>query len=146
MRSSTSRAAHAGTSHATFFNSKRVSAGREAPTEGAGRRKPRAWAEKFRRIFAKRDSSPFDRHLDDQWHLYDVVVSVACRKHWLCREVDHEGFVLDGLVQSRSDGKAAVRLMRKLLKRQDHAPHVLFTKKLRSSRAAKREIAQPQAA
>ena len=55
-------------------------------------------------------------------------------------QVDQEGFVLDVLVQSRRDKKAAKRLLRKLLKKQGRAPRVLITDKLRSYAAAKREI------
>jgi putative transposase len=42
-----------------------------------------------------------------------VVVSFAGKKHWLWRAVDQDGFVLDVLVQSRPDKKAAKRLFRK---------------------------------
>ena len=56
-----------------------------------------------------------------------------CRpEHWLWRTVDQDGFVLDVLVQSRRDKKAAQRLLRKLLKKQEHAPRVMVTDKLRS--------------
>src|SRR3954465_13644221 len=57
-----------------------------------------------------------------------------------CGAVDQEGFVLDVLVQSRRDKKAAKRLLRKLMKKQERAPRVLITHKLRSYAAAKREI------
>jgi putative transposase len=46
--------------------------------------------------------------------------------------VDHEGEVLDMLVQRRRDSRAALRLMRKLLKKQGFAPKLLVTDKLRS--------------
>ena len=69
-----------------------------------------------------------------------VVITIAGTKHWLWRAVDQEGFVLDVLVQSRRDKKAAERLLRQLLKRQLRAPRVLITDKLRSYAAAKREI------
>lgn len=62
------------------------------------------------------------------------------KKHWLWRAVDQDGFVLDVLVQSRRDARAAKRLMRKLLKGQGSAPRVMITDKLRSYGAAKREI------
>jgi putative transposase len=51
-----------------------------------------------------------------------------------------KGFVLDVLVQSRRDKKAAKRLFRKLLKTQGRAPRVLITDKLKSYAAAEREI------
>ena len=69
-----------------------------------------------------------------------VVITIAGKKHWLWRAVDQEGFVLDVLVQSRRDKKAAKRLLRKLLKKHLRAPRVLITDKLRSYGAAKREI------
>lgn len=100
----------------------------------------RAWAEKFGRAFAKGIRRRAAGNLGDKWHLDEVVVSIAGRKHWLWRAVDQEGFVLDVLVQSRRDSKAAGRLMRKLLKREGRPPRVLITDKLRSYRAAKREI------
>jgi transposase-like protein len=66
-------------------------------------------------------------------------------KHWLWRAVDQDGFVLEVLVQSRRDKKAAKRLfrsssIRKLFKKQGRAPRVLVTDKLKSYAAAKREI------
>ena len=65
---------------------------------------------------------------------------IAGRQFWLWRAVDDEGEVLDLLVQRRRDKAAAVKLMRKLLKKQDFAPDVLVTDKLRSYGAAKSEI------
>jgi transposase-like protein len=68
----------------------------------------------------------------DKWHLDEVVISFAGKKHWLWRAVDQDGFVLDVLVQSRRDKEAAKRLFRKLLKKQGRAPRVLVTEKLKS--------------
>ena len=65
---------------------------------------------------------------------------IAGRRFWLWRAVDDEGEVLDLLVQRRRDKAAAVKLMRKLLKKQGFAPEVLVTDKLRSYGAAKSEI------
>src|ERR671928_256763 len=48
--------------------------------------------------------------------------------------------VLDVLVQSRRDKRAATRLLRKLLKKQMRPPRVMFTDKLASYGAAKREL------
>ena len=59
---------------------------------------------------------------------------------YLWRAVDHEGEVLDMLVQSRRHTRAALRLMRKLLKRQGFAPKLLVTDKLRSYAAAFRRL------
>lgn len=67
-------------------------------------------------------------------------LTIKGKKHWLWRAVDAEGYVLDALVQSRRNKKAALRLMRKLLKRQRVAPRVMITDKLGSYAAAKNEI------
>jgi putative transposase len=99
----------------------------------------RQWALKFGQSFAtqirRRVPAP-----GDKWHLDEVVISIAGRKHWLWRAVDQHGFVLDVLVQNRRDAKAAKRLLRKLLKKQGMAPRVMITDKLASYAAAKREI------
>ena len=61
-----------------------------------------------------------------------MVVRIAGNRMYLWRAVDHEGEVLDMLVQRRRDTRAALRLMRKLLKKQGFAPKLLVTDKLRS--------------
>jgi putative transposase len=99
----------------------------------------RQWALKFGQGFANQ----IRRRLPaagDKWHLDEVVISVAGRKHWLWRAVDQHGIVLDILVQSRRNAKAAKRLLRKLLKKQGVAPRVMITDKLASYGAARREI------
>jgi transposase-like protein len=69
-----------------------------------------------------------------------MVVRIAGKRMYLWRAVDHEGEVLDMLVQRRRDSRAALRLMRKLLKKQGFAPKVLVTDKLRSYAAALRRL------
>jgi putative transposase len=99
----------------------------------------RQWARKFGQAFANR----IRRRLPgagDKWHLDEVAIMIAGVKHWLWRAVDQTGFVLDVLVQSRRDKRAAKRLLRKLLKRQGRAPRVMITDKLASYGAARREV------
>jgi putative transposase len=71
---------------------------------------------------------------------YQMVVTIAGKKHYLWRAVDQDGFVLEVLIQSRRNTKAAKRLLRKLLKKQRRAPRVMVTDKLGSYGAAKKEI------
>ena len=71
-----------------------------------------------------------------QWHLDEMVVSIAGRRMYMWRAVDGEGEVLEVLVQSRRDKAAAVRLIKKLLKRHGLLPTVIVTDKLGSYRAA----------
>jgi putative transposase len=99
----------------------------------------RQWAMKFGQTFANQ----IRRRLPapgDKWHLDEVVISIAGRKHWLWRAVDQHGTVLDILVQSRRNAKAAERLLRKLLKKQRIAPRVMITDKLASYAVAKRVV------
>ena len=99
----------------------------------------RRWVLKFGPLFARelrhRRPRPTAR-----WYLDEMAVTIAGRRFWLWRAVDDEGEVLDLLVQRRRDKAAAVKLMRKLLKKQGFAPDVLVTDKLRSYGAAKSEM------
>ena len=96
----------------------------------------RCWAEKFGRIYANkiRRRAP---QFGDKWHLDEVVISINGKRHWLWRAVDADGFVLDALVQSRRDRRAAEKLMRKLIRKQSRAPRVMITDKLGSYGAAR---------
>src|SRR5467141_938692 len=81
----------------------------------------RRWVLKFGPLIArKRRPRPSDR-----WHLDEMVVRIAGRRMYLGRAVDHEGESLDLLVQRRRDKRAALRLMRKLLKKQGFTPKLL---------------------
>jgi putative transposase len=76
----------------------------------------------------------------DHWHLDEMVIVIQRKRYWLWRAVDNEGEVLDFLVQSRRDAKAAKKLMKKLLKKQGFAPTRIVTDKLRSYPSAFRAI------
>ena len=76
----------------------------------------------------------------DKWHLDEVAIKIAGVQHRLWRAVDQNGMVLDVLVQSRRDKRAAERLPRKLLRRQCRAPRVMVTDKLPSYGAAKKDL------
>ena len=56
------------------------------------------------------------RGLGDRWHLDEVFLKINGRIHYLRCAVDQDGEVLDILVQSRRDKKAAKKFFRKLLK------------------------------
>src|SRR5215208_1849173 len=99
----------------------------------------RQWARKFGQAFANQIRRRLPR-AGDKWHLDEVEVKIAGQKHWLWRAVDQDGVVLDVLVQSRRDKRAAKRLLRKLLKRQTRVPRVMITDKLASYSAAKGEV------
>src|SRR3954453_4487843 len=99
----------------------------------------RQWAMKFGQAFANQIRRRLPR-TGDKWHLDEVVLKIAGKKHRLWHAVDQDGIVLDVLVQRRRDKQAAKRLLRKLLKRQRRPPRVMITDKLASYGTAKREI------
>ena len=99
----------------------------------------RCWTLKFGLQFAHnlRRSRPKPT---GRWHLDEMVAKISGRRTWQWRAVDDEGKVLDCLVQKRRNTKAAVRLLRKLLKHQGIHPEAIVTDKLASYRAAAREL------
>jgi putative transposase len=76
----------------------------------------------------------------DKWHLDEVFLTINGERYYLWRAVDQDDNVLDILVQSRRNKKAAKKFFRKLLKGLQYVPRVVITDKLRSYGAAKREI------
>src|SRR3954467_5593233 len=86
----------------------------------------RQWGLKFGQGIANRIRRRLPR-AGDKWHLDEAAVKIAGKKHWLWRAVDQTGMVLDVLVQSRRDKRAAKRLLRKLLKKKRRPPRVMIT-------------------
>jgi len=74
-----------------------------------------------------------------QWHLDEVFVKINGETHYLWRAVDHEGEVLESFVTKRRDRKAALKFLRKTMKRHGN-PHIFVTDKLRSYGAAMKAI------
>jgi putative transposase len=99
----------------------------------------RRWVLKFGPVIARR-LRRYRLRPSDRWHLDEMVVRIAGKQMYLWRAVDHEGEVLDMLVQCRRDSRAALRLMRKLLRKQGFAPKLLVTDKLRSYASAFRRL------
>ena len=93
----------------------------------------RRWVLKFGPAIARRLRQRRPR-------LDEMVVRIAGKRTYLWRAVDDEGEVLDMLVQRRRDFRAALRLMRKLLKKQGFVPKFLVTDKLRSYASAFRRL------
>ena len=74
------------------------------------------------------------------WHLDEVYLKIDGRMVYLWRAVDAEGEVLDVLVQSRRNKRAALKLMRNLLKKYGFVPDKLVTDELRSYAAAANDL------
>jgi len=95
----------------------------------------RRWSVKFGLAYAYKLRRLRPRP-DGRWHLDEMFVSINGRQMYLWRAVDSEGEVLDILVQSRRNKRAALKLMRKLLKKQGFVPDAFVTDKLPSYGAA----------
>jgi len=103
----------------------------------------RFWWNRFGPIFAAEIRKKRAHHLraysNWQWHLDEVFVKINGDTHYLWRAVDHEGEVLESFVTKRRDRKAALRFLKKAMKRHGQ-PHVIVTDKLRSYGAAMKVI------
>ncbi len=69
----------------------------------------RQWVNRFGRHFAdciRRER----RRPNDKWHMDEVVIMIRGKKHWLWRAITANGDVLDILVQTRRNAKAAKQL------------------------------------
>lgn len=73
------------------------------------------------------------------WHLDEVFVKINGELHYLWRAVDHEGEVLEAYVTKTRNREAALRFLRKAMKRYGR-PDVVVTDRLGSYKAAMREI------
>jgi putative transposase len=103
----------------------------------------RYWWNRFGPMFAaeirKKRVQQLQTHSKWQWHLDEVFVKINGQTHYLWRAVDHEGEVLEAYVTKRRDHKAALKLLRKAMKRHGR-PYVIVTDKLRSYGSAMKVI------
>jgi putative transposase len=99
----------------------------------------RYWCLKFGQTYANnlRRRQP---RTGDRWHLDEVFLKINGRVHYLWRAVDQDGDVLDILVQSHRNKRAAKKFFRKLLKGLQYVPRVLITDRLMSYSAAQTEV------
>jgi putative transposase len=99
----------------------------------------RGWCQKFGQDYANRLRRRRPQP-GDKWLLDEVFLTINGERYYLWRAVDQDDNVLDILVQSRRNKKAAKKFFKKLLKGLQYVPRVIITDKLKSYAAAKREI------
>ena len=98
----------------------------------------RCWWNRFGPMFAaeiKRRRFQQGLYSNWRWHLDEVFVRINGETYYLWRAVDHEGEVLEGFVTKRRDRKAALKFLKRAMKRYG-APATIVTDRLRSYRAA----------
>ena len=103
----------------------------------------RAWWNRFGPLFAadikRKRSASMRVHIQWRWHLDEVFVRINGDTYYLWRAVDHEGEVLEVFVTKKRDRKAALKFLRKAMKRYGR-PEAIVTDKLRSYHAAMKVI------
>src|SRR6056297_1649646 len=101
----------------------------------------RYWWHRFGPMFA---SEIRKRRIDGmqssrwKWHLDEIFVKINGERHYLWRAVDHEGEVLESFVTKTRDKKAALKFLKKAMRRHGPCDHYV-TDKLRSYGAAMKD-------
>jgi putative transposase len=98
----------------------------------------RFWWNRFGPLFAAEIRKRRVRHRcysQWRWHLDEVFVRINGETYYLWRAVDHEGEVLEVFASKRRDRKAALKFLRRAMRRYGR-PHLVVTDRLRSYRAA----------
>ena len=103
----------------------------------------RFWWNRFGPMFAgdikRKRIQSLRAHSNWKWHLDEMYVKINGENHYLWRAVDHEGEVLEAVVTRKRDKRAALKILRKLLRRHGN-PETIVTDKLKSYGAAMREL------
>ena len=76
----------------------------------------------------------------DSWHMDEGLSTIGGAQRYRWRTVDPERDMRDIPVQARREKRAAVRVLRKLLRRLAHLPRMPIIAKLASDRAARRDV------
>ena len=103
----------------------------------------RLWWNRFGPMFAAEIRRKRVQHMRQfthwRWHLDEVFVKINGEQRYLWRAVDHEGEVLESFVTIRRDKAAALKFIKKAMKRHGR-PKAIVTDRLRSYGAAMKEI------
>ena len=103
----------------------------------------RFWWNRFGPMFAAEVRRKRVQHMRQfthwRWHLDEVYVKINGEMHYLWRAVDHEGEVLESFVTKERDKAAALKFIKKAMKRHGR-PEAIVTDRLRSYGAAMKEI------
>jgi putative transposase len=103
----------------------------------------RFWWQRFGPMFAaeirKRRAERLRSGPQWRWHLDEVFVKINGKRHYLWRAVDHEGEVLESFVSKTRDKKAALKFLKKTVRRYGR-PEAIVTDLLRSYGAALKAI------
>jgi len=102
----------------------------------------RFWWHRFGPVFASEIRKRRNEGMKSsrwRWHLDEIFVKINGERHYLWRAVDHEGEVLESFVTKTRDKKAALKFLKKAMRKHGQ-PEVIVTDRLRSYRAALKEL------
>jgi len=99
----------------------------------------RRWVEKFGGPYAKRLRMKRPKP-SSTWHIDEVFLKIAGKQQYLWRAVDDEGEVLEVLLQSRRNKLAALKFLRRAIKKHQTTPEVIVTDKWQASMSAVRDV------
>ena len=103
----------------------------------------RFWWNRFGPMFAaeirKRRAADIRGFIQWRWHLDEAFVKINGKLCYLWRAVDHEGEVLEAVVTSKRDKAAALKLLKRIMKKYGE-PRTIVTDGLRAYSAAMREV------
>lgn len=100
----------------------------------------RYWWNKFGTKLSKEMKKRPNQQVSNwRWHIDEVFVKINGELHYLWRAVDHEGTVLDCYVSKRRNRRAALKVLKTIVKRYGR-PKEIVTDKLKSYKAALRDL------
>ena len=98
----------------------------------------RFWWNRFGPVFAaeiRKRRIYYRSYSHWRWHLDEVFVRINGERHYLWRAVDHEGEVLEVFATKRRDRRAALKFLKRVMKRYGR-PSSIVTDRLGSYRSA----------
>ena len=99
----------------------------------------RLWINKFGSIYSRKLKKKHNGY-GDTLYIDEVFIKIKGKQHYLWRAVDQDGDVVDVLLKTRRDGKAAKRFFKRILKSHGEELRKITTDKLRSYNVAHREL------
>lgn len=103
----------------------------------------RKWCKTWGPVFAKEIRRKKGSSFKNKWHIAEVRLKIKGEIFWLWRLIDGNGEEIEILLQKRRNTKAAIRFLKRALKKLGVSPRVMITDKLRSYIKAHRVLLKP---
>lgn len=100
----------------------------------------RKWCQVWGPFYARSIRQKRGSSFKDKWHIDEVRLKIKGEIFWLWRLIDSDGEEIEILLQKRRNAKAAIRFLKRALKRLGFCPRVMITDKLRSYKKAHRVL------